>query len=95
MTIRKELLDELLASMDSHEDFLGPDGLLNELTGALMSRVMNAEMDEHLSKERAEAKPSNARNGSRGKTVKTPKGEIQVQVPRDRQSTFEPQGSVR
>ena len=32
MTIRKELLDELLPSMDSHEDFLGPDGLLNELT---------------------------------------------------------------
>lgn len=91
MTIRKELLDELLASMDSHEDFLGPDGLLNELTGALMSRVLNAEMDVHLSKERAEAKLSNARNGSRKKTVKTPKGQVEVHVPRDRQSTFEPQ----
>lgn len=94
MTIRKELLDELLASMESRDDFLGPEGLLNELTGALMSRVMNAEMDAHLDSERVSRpaeKRANTRNGSRSKKVKTPKGEIEVQVPRDRQGTFEPQ----
>jgi putative transposase len=79
--------------MESSDDLAGPNGLLNELTGALLSRVMNAEMDEHLSEERATGAaqgPANTRNGSRKKAVVTPKGKVDVQVPRDRRGTFEP-----
>ncbi len=93
MAIRKELLDELLASMDSPDDLAGPDGLLNELTGALLSRVMDAEMDSHLDEEKSNSpngRSGNSRNGSRKKKVKTTKGEVEVTVPRDREATFEP-----
>ena len=91
--IRKELLDEPLASMDSPDDLTGSQGLLNELTGALLSRVMDAEMTEHLGYEKNDPEgrsSGNSRNGSRAKEVRTPKGELEVAVPRDRNGTFEP-----
>lgn len=93
MPFRKELLDELLASMESPEDFTGPDGILNQLTGALVSRVMEAEMTEHLGYDKNDPKgrgSGNSRNGLGAKKVKTPKGEIDITVPRDRNGTFEP-----
>lgn len=90
----KELLDELLAGGHSPEDILGPGGLLKQLTAALVNRVMEAEVSEHLGYERGEAPPAeqpNRRNGSSSKTVRTEQGPMQIQVPRDREGTFEPQ----
>ncbi|MCA9619398.1 MAG: hypothetical protein KC731_10250, partial [Myxococcales bacterium] len=46
--IRRELLDELLADYKSPDDLIGENGLLKELTRALVSRAMSAEMSEHL-----------------------------------------------
>ena len=46
--IRKELLDELLADYKGPEDLTGPDGLLKQLTGALVERALGAELTEHL-----------------------------------------------
>ena len=93
MTIRNEVLEELLADKDPGEVF-SPDGLLDELKKALAERILNAELDQHLSAQRAGAEgdgPRNHRNGHSRKTVLTGTGKLELQVPRDRQASFEPQ----
>jgi putative transposase len=93
MAIRNELIEELLAGKDPQEVF-AQDGLLDELKKALAERILNAEMDQHLVSERStaeEAEPRNHRNGHSRKTVLTGTGKLELQVPRDRQASFEPQ----
>jgi putative transposase len=46
--IRRELLDELLAGYSKPEDLTGPEGLLKQLTGALVERALQAELTNHL-----------------------------------------------
>ena len=94
MTIRKELLDELLAHYKKPEDLIGPDGLLKQLTGALVERALEAEMTDHLGYEKndpAGRGSGNTRNGRGSKTLKTSRGEVEIEVPRDRKGSFEPQ----
>ena len=94
MSIRRELLDELLKDVKSAEDLTGKDGVLNELTGALVSRLMEVEMTDHLGYEKHDPSgrgSGNSRNGRGKKKVRTSRGEIEVDVPRDREGTFEPQ----
>ena len=88
-----ELIDQLLAGRSS-EDITGPDGLLQQLTGALVGRLLESELTEHLDYESGEAPPehqSNRRNGHRKKTVRTKHGEVDIRVPRDREGSFTPQ----
>ena len=94
MTIRKEILDELLKDYKSPEDLLGPEGLLKQLTGALVGRALDAEMDDHLGYEKHDPAghgTGNSRNGKTPKTLRTDKGDVPVKVPRDRNGSFEPQ----
>jgi transposase-like protein len=73
----------------------GPDGLLKQLTKAVLETALNQEMTEHLGhgkRSPAGNETGNVRNGSRGKTVLTEAtGQVPIEVPRDRQGTFEPQ----
>jgi putative transposase len=73
----------------------GPDGLLKQLTKTVLETALNEEMTEHLGygkHEVAGAGGGNVRNGSRAKTVLTDaSGHVQIDVPRDRAGTFEPQ----
>jgi putative transposase len=80
------LLDQLLAGADPKTAF-DPNGLLDGLKKALAERALNAEMDHHLGGEEA----GNSRNGYGRKTVVTDTGKIDLEVPRDRRSTFDPQ----
>ncbi len=80
------LLDQLLAGADPKTAFEA-DGLLDELKKVLAERALNAEMDHHLAGEDA----GNTRNGYGRKTVTTETGRIELAIPRDRQSTFDPQ----
>jgi putative transposase len=82
------LLDELLAGRDP-KTVLSSEGLLGELQKALAERILNAEMDHHLDAPE-EQESGNHRNGSSTKTVLTDSGTIDVSIPRDRQSRFEP-----
>jgi len=94
MRIKPEVIDELLKDYKKPEDVLGQNGLLKQLTKALLERAMNAELTHHLGyekHERSTEKEENARNGSSEKTLETDQGEMVVQVPRDRNATFEPQ----
>jgi putative transposase len=80
------VLDQLLAGTDPKTVF-DPNGLLDDLKKALAERVLNVEMDHHLAGE----EPGNRRNGYGKKTVITDTGQIELEVPRDRQARFDPQ----
>ena len=83
------LLDQLLGGADAKTAF-DPSGLLDELKKALAERALNAEIDHHLEGEAVEGRP-NSRNGYGKKTVLTDSGRMELEVPRDRLSTFDPQ----
>ncbi|HXJ43573.1 MAG TPA: IS256 family transposase [Bryobacteraceae bacterium] len=92
MAIRKELIDELLAT--SEVPLIGPNGLCKELTTALVERMLAGEMNHHLGYQKHEVAgygSGNSRNGKSQKTVKGEAGEMTIEVPRDRNGTFEPQ----
>ena len=86
-TIPDALLDQLLAGADPKTAF-DPNGLIDGLKKALAERALNAEMDHHLGGENG---AGNGRNGYGRKTVTTDTGRIELDVPRDRQSSFDPQ----
>src|SRR5918911_1895421 len=83
--IPDQLLDQLLAGAEPKTAF-AKDGLLDELRKAFAERALNAEMDHHLEGDGR----GNSRNGYGKKTVLTDTGKIELEVPRDRQSTFDP-----
>ena len=80
------LLDQLLAGADPKTAFEA-NGLLDDLKKALAERALNAEMDHHLACDDA----GNSRNGYGRKTVTTETGRIELEIPRDRQATLDPQ----
>jgi putative transposase len=81
------LLDQLLAGTDARSA-LDPGGLLDGLKKALTERALNAEMDHHLG---GEDEAENRRNGYGAKTVLTDSSKLEIDVPRDRAATFDPQ----
>lgn len=94
MPVTPELLDQLLKDYPSPEDLLGDDGLLQQLTKALVERALQGELTHHLgyAKHAPEGKNSgNSRNGTSSKTVKGKRGQLEIEVPRDRNGEFEPQ----
>jgi len=74
-------------------DLVGPDGLLADLTKQVLETGLEVEMDEHLGyqKHAVEGRDhGNSRNGTRSKTVITDIGPVEVDVPRDRDASFDP-----
>ena len=94
MPISQEVLDELLREYKNPDDLLGDEGILQQLTKALIERALEGELTHHLGYEKHSAdgdNTGNSRNGRTPKTVKGKRGEMRVKVPRDRKSEFEPQ----
>jgi putative transposase len=94
MPIDNKLIDNLLKDYKTPEDILGENGLLKQLTKAVLERAMQAELTEHLGYERHDAagdNSGNSRNGKSKKTLKGDFGELPLEVPRDRNATFAPQ----
>jgi putative transposase len=94
MTVSNELIDRLLADYKKPEDLIGENGLLKQLTKRLVERALEAEMAEHLGHGKNEpvANPKgNTRNGKSKKTLKGEFGELPIDIPRDRDGSFEPQ----
>jgi len=95
MAIDKDLLDRLLADFKytNPEDLIGETGLLKQLTKGLLERALQAELTDHLGHEKnapVTTKGGNARNGKSAKTIKGEFGKIPIEIPRDRDSSFEP-----
>jgi putative transposase len=94
MAIDNELIDKLLKDYKKPEDLVGENGLLKELTKRLLERAMSAEMTTHVGYEKHDAtgdNTGNSRNGTSAKTIKGSFGTMPIEVPRDRNGTFEPQ----
>jgi len=91
--IRPELIDELLKDYTKPEDVIGNDGILKQLTKAILERALESELTHELGYEKhspAGRNGGNSRNGKSSKTLKTDYGELDISVPRDRDSEFEP-----
>lgn len=87
------ILDELLRGYDQPRDLMADGDLMKELRKALMQRMLGAELTEHLGYEHGEAAPpvqTNRRNGVSRKTLKSEDGAFEIEVPRDREGSFEP-----
>ncbi len=94
MAISKEVLNELMKNYKGPEDITGPNGLLKELTKALIERAMQSEMTEQLGYEKGEQAGkdvSNRRNGTSSKTLRTDQGPLYIDIPRDREGNYEPE----
>ncbi len=93
MATTDELLDILMKDYKKPEDLIGENGLLKQLTKRLLERAMQAEMTDHLGYNKhatAGNNSGNSRNGSSKKTIMGEFGNLDISVPRDRNSTFEP-----
>lgn len=88
-----KILDELVRGK-APEEILGKEGVLKHLTKRLVERALEGEMTTHLGYEknaREGRNTGNSRNGKTAKDVKGDFGEVEIQVPRDRNGQFEPQ----
>src|ERR1700745_4312883 len=93
MALDKALIDQLLADYKKPEDIVGENGLLKQLTKAILERALQAELTDHLGYEKhdpAGQHSGNSRNGSGRKVLKGDFGELELETPRDRQGSFEP-----
>ena len=93
MAIDKTLIDQLLKDYKRPEEIIGENGLLKQLTKAVLERALEAEMSDHLGYEKhdpAGQHQGNPRNGKSRKTLKGEFGELELETPRDRRATFEP-----
>ena len=85
-----QLVDEARAE---GVELVGPGGLLGELTKRVIEASLEVEMDDHLGYAKHDAAGrdgANSRNGTRSKTVVTDVGPVEIDVPRDRDGSFEP-----
>ena len=88
----KQIAEQLLTqAKEQGVSLVGPGWLLGNLTKAVLETALEAEMTEHLGYEKHQVTDSeNARNGTRSKTVLTEVGPVEIEVPRDRDGSFEP-----
>jgi putative transposase len=90
-TLARELVER---ARSEGVELVGPGGLLTDLTKSVLETALEVEMEDHLgyAKHAPEGRDkANSRNGIRSKTVLTEVGEVEIDVPRDRDGSFEPQ----
>lgn len=92
--VSAEWAEELVAEARAEGvDLVGPGGLLGDLTKRVLEAGLEAEMTHHIGYDKhdpAGRNGENSRNGTRAKTVITEVGPVEIDVPRDRDGTFEP-----
>lgn len=92
---QQQLAEQLLAqAKEQGIDLVGPNGLLNQLTKNVLETALEAEMTEHIGYDKHDPmgrNGGNSRNGTRTKTVLTEIGPVEIEVPRDTESSFDPQ----
>jgi transposase-like protein len=90
-----DLIGQLVAqAREKGLDLVGEGGLLQQLTKRVLESALEGEITDHLGYDKHEVSAKtdvNSRNGHRSKTVTTEVGPVEIEVPRDREGTFEPQ----
>ena len=93
MTVKDNLVKKLLNGYDNPEDLFGKDGILKDLTRRLIEEILRGELDHQLgyNKHNVDGYNSgNSRNGTYEKTIKTESGQINIEIPRDRNGEYTP-----
>ncbi len=89
------LIDDLVArARERGLDLTGPGGLLTALTQRVLESALEGELTDHLGYDKHDPSgrgSGNSRNGTRAKTVLTDIGPVEIEVPRDREGSFDPQ----
>ena len=88
MELSKALLEELTAGFKTPQEL---ESLYGQMLQHMVNRSLEAEMQAHLGHDRHGKSAGNVRNGKTRKTVQSAVGDVQVETPRDREGTFEPQ----
>jgi transposase-like protein len=87
------IIKELLSSVDDPTKLFDKGGLMQELTKRLVETLLEEEMTEHLGYKKHETtgnNSGNSRNGHSSKTITTNNGDMNIDIPRDRNSEFQP-----
>lgn len=87
-----ERIQQELASASSMDDFFGKEGIFARLFATTLEQMLEAELTAHLGYQpyAAEGRNSgNSRTGKRGRQVRSSGGDVTIQVPRDRNSSFQ------
>lgn len=96
MELTEEMIEQLKADLKkarTYQDLMGNDGAIKKLIKTSLEGMLDAELTEHLGYEKYSPQgrnSGNSRNGKTPKTLKNDNGEIDISVPRDRNSTFDP-----
>jgi len=96
MKLPEETITQLVNDLEnakSYEDLMGKDGALKKILKTSLENMLEAELSEHLGYEKHSVLgvgTGNSRNGKTLKTIKTDEGKIDLRIPRDRNSTFDP-----
>ena len=96
MKLSKEAITQLVEDLEkakSYEDLMGKDGAIKKLLKSSLENMLETELSEHLGYEKysySGNNTGNSRNGKTSKTIKSDEGLIELKIPRDRNSTFEP-----
>ena len=87
-----EIAQAIVKDHETEEALFGKEGIVQELQRRILQSALDGELTDHLGYERHErnSSSSNARNGRSSKTLKTSRGELSIDVPRDRNGSFEP-----
>ena len=88
-----EKVQEELAKVENMDDFFGRDGIFAKMFSDTLEQMLEAELSDHLGYERYETSgrnSGNSRNGYYDKKVRTSDGDVEIQVPRDRNGTYDP-----
>ena len=89
-----KVIDEVIKNCHSKEDIFGENGLIKSFVKAVLERMLHGEMTTHLGYDKYDSagkNSGNSRNGFGKKTIKGEYGEVDIEVPRDRQGDFEPE----
>ena len=96
MKLSEAAIEQLLIDLEksrSYEDLMGKDGAIKKLLKSSLENMLETELSEHLGYEKHSPSgdnTGNSRNGKTSKTIKTNEGKIELVIPRDRNSTFDP-----
>ncbi len=91
--IKEELIEQLMKDYEKPEDILGENGLIKQLSKALLEKALEGEMTNHLGyskNSKSGNNTGNSRNGKSKKTLQSDLGDFPIETPRDRNSEFEP-----
>ena len=91
LIIEQDRIQEIVANHNTQDSLFGAKGVLKTLTASVLQAALNGELTNHLGYTKHQrTKTANARNGHSPQKLKTAQGELPIQVPRDRQGSFEP-----